>query len=203
MAGRRPGVPRLPKRPQVPRLGPLAAGAAVPYLPKQPGYSKRVRAAAPQILAAVNAIAFNSDAFATGCWCSTRPRCPVASRGRPLAARRTPATPPTATAARTRAFSGAFCSSCSVRPTGCRAASTSRRPTSSSARRPPRSSSASRSKGHIVLADKGFAGREFEQLVTDLGGQPAPTARTKRRGLGRSAGCDSGWESYAGWGSSR
>ena len=57
--------------------------------------------------------------------------------------------------------------------------------------------------GHIVLADKGFAGREFEQLVTDLGGQPAPTARTKRRGLGRSAGCDSGWESYAGWGSSR
>ena len=61
--------------------------------------------------------AFNSDAFATGCWCSTRPRCPVASRGRRLAARRSPATPPTATAARTRAFSGAFCSSCSVRPT--------------------------------------------------------------------------------------
>ena len=27
-----------------------------------------------------------------------------------------------------------------------------------------------------MVADKGFAGREFEQLVTDLGGQPAPTA---------------------------
>ncbi len=38
------------------------------YLPKQPGYNKRVRALAPQIVAAINALCFSSDAFCDRLW---------------------------------------------------------------------------------------------------------------------------------------
>lgn len=43
-------------------------GHLFPYLPKQPGYNKRVRALAPQIVALLNVIAFESPSFCDGLW---------------------------------------------------------------------------------------------------------------------------------------
>jgi len=43
-------------------------GHLFPYLPKQPGYNKRVRALAPQIVRLLNLIAFESPSFCDGLW---------------------------------------------------------------------------------------------------------------------------------------
>lgn len=43
-------------------------GHLFPYLPKQPGYNKRVRALAPRIVALLNVIAFESPSFCDGLW---------------------------------------------------------------------------------------------------------------------------------------
>jgi hypothetical protein len=43
-------------------------GDLFPYLPKQPGYNKRVRALAPQIVGVLNLIAFESPSFGDRLW---------------------------------------------------------------------------------------------------------------------------------------
>jgi hypothetical protein len=43
-------------------------GHLFPYLPKQPGYNKRVRALAPQIVRLLNIIAFESPSFGDALW---------------------------------------------------------------------------------------------------------------------------------------
>ena len=75
-----------------------------------------------------------------------------------------------ATAARTAAGFGAFVSTCSVRPTGCRSASSSQPQTHPNASSPQNCLSASSKHGQVVIGDKGFAGADFEQHVAALGG---------------------------------
>lgn len=43
-------------------------GHLFPYLPKQSGYNKRVRALAPRIVALLNVIAFESPSFCDAVW---------------------------------------------------------------------------------------------------------------------------------------
>jgi len=142
-----------------------------PYLPKQPGYNKRVRAAAPQILAAINAIAFNSDAFCDGLLLLDSTPVPC---GQSRETARRSALAGHAAYGYCRSHSRFFwgfrlfllCSPDGM-PIGFELAA---------ANVPERRAAAEilervSVEGRIVLADKGFAGREFEQLVADLGGQ--------------------------------
>lgn len=128
---------------------PLPAGGSATCFPTCPGSRAitsasarwRRRSSAPSTrLPSARAVSV------TGSGCSTRPPFPAASRARLRAAPSWLATPPTATAARTRASSGAFGSFCSAPRTACQSASSSRRPTFPSARRRPRSSSGYRSR---------------------------------------------------------
>jgi hypothetical protein len=43
-------------------------GHLFPYLPKQPGYNKRVRALAPQVVRLLNRVVFESPSFGDGLW---------------------------------------------------------------------------------------------------------------------------------------
>ena len=146
-------------------------GHLFPYLPKQPGYNKRVRAAAPQILAAINAIAFNSDAFCDGLLLLDSTPVPC---GQSRETARRSALAGHAAYGYCRSHSRFFwgfrlfllCSPEGM-PIGFELAA---------ANVPERRAAAEilervSVEGRIVLADKGFAGREFEQLVADLGGQ--------------------------------
>ena len=146
-------------------------GHLFPYLPKQPGYNKRVRAAAPQILAAINAIAFNSDAFCDGLLLLDSTPVPC---GQSRETARRSALAGHAAYGYCRSHSRFFwgfrlfllCSPDGM-PIGFELAA---------ANVPERRAAAEilervSVEGRIVLADKGFAGRDFEQLVADLGGQ--------------------------------
>src|SRR4051794_20626025 len=69
LSGRRAGVARRARRPAVPRVRQVAAGAPVSVsAPKQPGYNKRLRALAPQIVRLLNIIAFESPSFGDALW---------------------------------------------------------------------------------------------------------------------------------------
>jgi hypothetical protein len=146
-------------------------GHLFPYLPKQPGYNKRVRAAAPQILAAINAIAFDSDAFCDRLLLLDSTPVPC---GQSRETARRSALAGHAAYGYCRSHSRFFwgfrlfllCSPDGM-PIGFELAA---------ANVPERRAAAEILErvsvdGRIVLADKGFAGREFEQLVADLGGQ--------------------------------
>ena len=146
-------------------------GHLFPYLPKQPGYNKRVRAAAPQILAAINAIAFNSDAFCDSLLLLDSTPVPC---GQSRETARRSALAGHAAYGYCRSHSRFFwgfrlfllCSPDGM-PIGFELAA---------ANVPERRAAAEilervSLEGRIVLADKGFAGREFEQLVAELGGQ--------------------------------
>jgi hypothetical protein len=146
-------------------------GHLFPYLPKQPGYNKRVRAAAPQILAAINAIAFDSDAFCDRLLLLDSTPVPC---GQSRETARRSALAGHAAYGYCRSHSRFFwgfrlfllCSPDGM-PIGFELAA---------ANVPERRAAAEilervSVEGRIVLADKGFAGREFEQLVCDLGGQ--------------------------------
>ena len=146
-------------------------GHLFPYLPKQPGYNKRVRAAAPQILAAINAIAFDSDAFCDRLLLLDSTPVPC---GQSRETARRSALAGHAAYGYCRSHSRFFwgfrlfllCSPDGM-PIGFELAA---------ANVPERRAAAEilervSVEGRIVLADKGFAGREFEQLVADLGGQ--------------------------------
>jgi hypothetical protein len=146
-------------------------GHLFPYLPKQPGYNKRVRAAAPQILAAINAIAFDSDAFCDRLLLLDSTPVPC---GQSRETARRSALAGHAGYGYCRSHSRFFwgfrlfllCSPDGM-PIGFELAA---------ANVPERRAAAEilervSVEGRIVLADKGFAGREFEQLVADLGGR--------------------------------
>jgi hypothetical protein len=146
-------------------------GHLFPYLPKQPGYNKRVRAAAPQIIAAINAIAFNSDAFCDRLLLLDSTPVPC---GQSRETARRSALAGHAAYGYCRSHSRFFwgfrlfllCTPDGM-PIGFELAA---------ANVPERQAAAEilarvAVDGRVVLADKGFAGRDFEQLVTDLGGQ--------------------------------
>jgi Transposase DDE domain len=146
-------------------------GHLFPYLPKQSGYNKRVRAAAPQILAAVNAIAFNSDAYCDRLLLLDSTPVPC---GQSRETARRSALAGHAAYGYCRSHSRFFwgfrlfllCSPDGM-PIGFELAAANVSERRAAAEILERVSV----EGRIVLADKGFAGREFEQLVADLGGK--------------------------------
>jgi hypothetical protein len=77
-----------------------------PYLPNQPGYHKRVKAAAPLIYRAPSTWPRCAHPGPTGYVCLTPPRCRAAHRGKRYGDRRWPGWPVTVTAPRTRAGTG-------------------------------------------------------------------------------------------------
>ena len=157
------------------RLARTQLGHLFPYIPKQPGYNKRLQSAGAARSAWSSSISPGSrrrSASGSGCWTPRRSR--AASRARPANAPSWPAGPPTATAPRIRATSGACGSTCCARRTGCRSASVWPRPTTPSARSPRRCSIAPATRGlltggEIIVGDKGFAGHEFERSVAGSG----------------------------------
>jgi len=146
-------------------------GHLFPYLPKQPGYNKRVRAAAPQIIAAINAIAFNSAAYCDRLLLLDSTPVPC---GQSRETARRSALAGHAAYGYCRSHSRFFwgfrlfllCSPNGM-PIGFELAAANVPERQAAAEILDRVSVA----GRVVLADKGFAGRDFEQLVTDLGGQ--------------------------------
>ena len=96
----------------------------------------------------------------TCCW-STRPRCPAPPAVRRPSARRSQTPPATATAAATRAGTGASAAICWPLPTARRGPSRSPIPPAASVRW--RSSCWQRAArgGEVLVCDKGYAGREF------------------------------------------
>jgi Transposase DDE domain len=145
-------------------------GHLFPYLPRQPGYNKRVRKAAPQILAAVNAIAFNSNAYCDAVWLLDST--PVAC-GQSRETTRRSALAGHAAYGFCRSHSRYFwgfrlfllCSPDGM-PIGFELAPANVPERKAAAEILERVSVA----GRVVLADKGFAGQAFEQLVADYGG---------------------------------
>lgn len=146
-------------------------GHLFPYLPKQPGYNKRVRAAAPQILAAINAIAFNSDAFCDRVLLLDSTPVPC---GQSRETARRSALAGHAAYGYCRSHSRFFwgfrlfllCTPDGM-PIGFELAAANVPERQAAAEILERVSVA----GRVVVADKGFAGRDFEELVTDLGGR--------------------------------
>jgi Transposase DDE domain len=146
-------------------------GHLFPLLIKQPGYNKRVRALAPQIISAVNALAFSSNAFGDRLWLLDST--PVACGQSRETARRSALAGHAAYGycrSHSRFFWGfrlfLLCTPDGM-PVGFELAA---------ANVPERKAAAEilervSVEGRIVLTDKGFAGHEFEQLVADYGGR--------------------------------
>ena len=101
-------------------------GGLFPYLPKQPGYNKRLRAAADLIRQVIRALASETTFWTDDVWSPTPPRWNAGVPGRPPSGRRWLAGPPTATAPATRAGSGGCGGTWSAPCRACRSAS--RRP---------------------------------------------------------------------------
>jgi hypothetical protein len=146
-------------------------GHLFPYLPKQPGYNKRVRALAPQILSAINALAFSSNGFCDGLWLLDSTPVPCGQSRE--TARRSELAGHAAYGycrSHSRFFWGfrlfLLCAPDGM-PIGFELAA---------ANVPERKAAAEilervSVEGRVVLTDKGFAGREFERLVADYGGR--------------------------------
>jgi Transposase DDE domain len=160
-------------------------GHLFPYLPKQPGYNKRMRALAPQIVRLLNAIAFASPS-----WCDN--------------VRLLDSTPVPCAASRETVkrsdFAGyaayGYCASHSryfwgfrlyllCAPDGmpiCFELAPANAPEREVAAEMLRSVDLD---GYTVIADKGFAGEEFEQLMAELGAiflRPDRKDELRRRG---------------------
>ena len=146
-------------------------GHLFPYLPKQPGYNKRVRALAPQIARVLAVVARRSPS-----WCDTLRL--LDSTPVPCAASRQ--------TVRRSDFAGratyGYCRSHSRYFWGFRLmllCAPDGMPIAFDlfpANLPERDAAAEilhrvELDGHTIIADKGFAGAEFEQLVSDLGGR--------------------------------
>jgi Transposase DDE domain len=144
-------------------------GHLFPYLPKQPGYNKRMRALAPQIVRLLNAIAFSSPS-----WCDN--------------VRLLDSTPVPCAASRETVkhsdFAGyasyGYCASHSRYFWGFRLyllCAPDGMPIAfelAPANAPEREVAAEMLRrveldGYTVIADKGFAGEEFERLMSELG----------------------------------
>jgi hypothetical protein len=148
------------------RLGHLFA-----YLLKQPGYNKRVRALAPQIVRLLNVVVFESPSFCDGLWLMDGT--PVACGTSRETARRSELAGYAAYGycrSQHRYFWG-FRLILVCAPDGMPigfdlvAANVPERVAAAEIlRRLPLT-------GRTILADKGFAGAEFEELVDDLGGR--------------------------------
>ena len=151
------------------RLAMTRLGHLFPYLPKQPGYNKRMRALAPQIVRLLNAIAFASPS-----WCDNVRL--LDSTPVPCAASRE-------TVKRSE-FAGhaayGYCASHSRYFWGFRLyllCAPDGMPIAfelAPANAPEREVAAEMLErvdlqGYTVIADKGFAGEEFEQLMAELG----------------------------------
>ena len=151
------------------RLAMTRLGHLFPYLPKQPGYNKRMRALAPQIVRLLNAIAFASPS-----WCDNVRL--LDSTPVPCAASRE-------TVKRSE-FAGhaayGYCASHSryfwgfrlyllCAPDGMPIAF--ELPPANAPEREVAAEMLERVdlQGYTVIADKGFAGEEFEQLMAELG----------------------------------
>ena len=146
-------------------------GHLFPYLLKQPGYNKRVRALAPKVIAVVNAIAFNSAAYCDRVWLLDSTPVPC---GQSRETARRSALAGQAAYGYCRSHSRFFwgfrlfllCTPDGM-PVGFELAAANVPERKAAAEILERVSVA----GRIVLTDKGFAGRDFEQLVADHGGQ--------------------------------
>lgn len=140
-----------------------------PYLPKQPGYNKRMRALAPQIVRLLNAIAFQSPS-----WCDKirlLDSTPVSVAASRETVKRSEFAGQAAygwCASHNRYFWGfrlyLLCASDGM-PIAFELAP---------ANAPERAVAAEllarvQLEGYTVIADKGFAGEEFEQLMAELG----------------------------------
>src|SRR6266511_3214789 len=98
-------------------------GHLFPYLPKQPGYNKRLRAAAALLQWSSGRWPATRRFGPTTCGWPTPPRWSAAARARPPSARSWPAGPSTATAPATRATFGGCGCTWSAPCTACRSAS--------------------------------------------------------------------------------
>jgi Transposase DDE domain len=146
-------------------------GHLFPYLPKQPGYNKRVRSLAPQLLAAINALAFSSQSFGDRVWLLDSTPVPC-GRSRETARRSELAGHAAYGYCRShsRYFWGfrlfLLCTPEGM-PVGfelCAANVPERKAAAEILERVS-------IEGRVVVTDKGFAGQQFEQLVADLGGR--------------------------------
>ena len=146
-------------------------GHLFPYLPMQPGYNKRVRALAPQIVRLLNIIAFESPSFGDALWLLDGTPVPCgASRE---TARRSELAGYAAYGycrSQHRFFWGfrliLVCAPDGM-PIGFDLVAANvpeRQAAAEILERLPLA-------GRTVIADKGFAGAEFEQLIADLGGR--------------------------------
>lgn len=168
-------------------------GHLFPYLPKQPGYNKRMRALAPQIVRLLNAIAFASPSWCEGLRLLDSTPVPVG------ASRET---------VKRSEFAGhaayGYCASHSRYFWGFRLyllCATDGMPICfelAPANAPEREVAAQmlervELEGYAVIADKGFAGEDFEQLVAGLGALfLRPDRKDEEPRSARSAGCASG-----------
>ena len=89
------------------RLAGKQLGHLFPYIPKQPGYNKRLRALAPQICEVINHLARISPSFCERLRLLDRPRC----RAAPRAKRSRVSSRSNCTAATSRKVSGRHCDS--------------------------------------------------------------------------------------------
>lgn len=146
-------------------------GHLFPTLIKQPGYNKRVRALAPQIIGAVNALAFGSATFCDRLWLLDSTPVPC---GQSRETTRRSALAGHAAYGYCRSHSRFFwgfrlfllCTPDGM-PVGFELAAANIPERQAAAEILERVSVA----GRVVLCDKGFAGREFEQLVAGCGGR--------------------------------
>ncbi len=146
-------------------------GHLFPVLIKQPGYNKRVRALAPQIISAVNALAFASEACGERLWLPDSTPVPC---GQSRETARRSALAGHAAYGYCRSHSRFFwgfrlfllCTPDGM-PVGFELAAANVPERRAAAEILERVSVA----GRVVLADKGFAGREFEALVAACGGR--------------------------------
>ncbi len=148
-------------------------GHLFPVLIKQPGYNKRVRALAPQIISTVNALAFSSGACGDQLWLLDSTPVPC-GQSRETARRSALAGHAAHAHGYCRSHSRYFwgfrlfllCTPDGM-PVGFELAAANVPERKAAAEILERVSVA----GRVVLTDKGFAGREFEALVAGCGGR--------------------------------
>ena len=136
-------------------------GHLFPVLPTQSAYWRRRRRLAGVLEWLMGVFAGQSPGFATTSCSSTRPRCPAPKAARRPNARSSPTRPATATAAATRAGTGASAVICWPLPTARRAPSRSPILLAASVRWRSSCSGGPRAAARSLVCDKGYAGREF------------------------------------------
>jgi hypothetical protein len=146
-------------------------GHLFPYLPSASAYNKRLRRAGPLVALAIQDLAAHTPSFCDQLRLVDSTRCRARPPARRSAARRWPARLAMATARATTASSGA--SGCMSWPPRTGSRSPGAWPPQAWGARGGRRDAGPRTPppaaGLVILADKGFAGRDFEQLVAGYG----------------------------------